>query len=183
MKHLASATAVLLVCSTAAWGGGHDFPSPDSTVTATVPTVDGTQVGWFFSSALHHEVREFFTDLETVSGLAQLRLDVPSNTLTSQPVSWQVLINDVKVGTFDVEPGYVGPIAMDFRYAPIPAASGGYTVALQVTSNADWGTGGHTLAYAGGLDHTITIVPEPATLGLLGAAVALGLARRRSGHA
>jgi hypothetical protein len=179
MRHLAAAAAVLLVCSTTAWGGIHYLPSPTSTVTATVPTVDSTQLGWFFSAALHHEVREFFTDLETVSGLARLRLDVPSNTLTSQPVSWEVLINNVEVGTFDVAPGYVGPISVDFAYPLIAAQNGGYTVALEVTSNADWGTGGHTLAYAGSLDHTITILPEPATLGLLGAGLALGLARRR----
>ena len=181
MRLWASVAVVLLVFSTVAWAETHDFPSSSSTVTATVPTINDTEIGWFFSSALHHEVREYLSDLEPVSGLAQLRLDVPSNTLTSQPVSWQVLINDIRVGIFDVQPGYVGPISRDFRYPEIPQADGGYTVALQVTSDADWGLGAHTLAYAGGLDHSIGIVPEPATLSLLAAAGVLVLVRRRAG--
>jgi hypothetical protein len=156
----------------------HSFPSASSTIVGSVPLIDEAETGWFFSVSLNHSITEYFVDSNPEIGRAIFDIHVRSNTLTSEPVEWEILINEVVIGAYAVFPEFTGPVSMAFDSPVIPALDGGYDVTMRVTNDVDFGEGAHTLAYAGPFEHAVVLIPEPATLAMLAAGLAM-LRRRR----
>jgi len=176
---LAIALGTMLAATAAARAGVHAFPSADSTVTASVGFVDTQEIGWFWMASLGHEVSEFLPDAEDPIGRAIFDIAVPQNETTGAATPWDVLINDVAVGGFDVPTGFTGAIHLPLDFDPIPASNGGYEVTFRVAADRAFGSGAHTLAYGGPYAHAVVLVPEPGTLALLASAAAACLRRRR----
>lgn len=186
-KRLGNVATILVFASVIAMAGAgaaladtHDFPSNDSTVTASVGVINENEIGWFLSASMGHKVTEVFADGEAEIERAILDIEVPQNTLTGTPVEWEVLINGVTIGDFQVLPGFLGSIHKDMLFDPISASGGEYEVALVVTNDVPFMGGAHTLAYAGPYDHSIQLIPEPATLSLLVLSGLCLLRRRRN---
>ena len=94
---------------------------------------------------------------------------------------WGVWVRDVAEDwvAFEVDAGYTGAIHLDVSFPAITALGGGYDVGIEVTNDVPIGDGSHTLAIADPHEHTIDLIPEPATVMLL-ALGGVAVVRRRS---
>jgi hypothetical protein len=125
-----------------------DFPSFDSTVVGSVGFIDDTQVGWFWSVARGDSVEETFSTGAGKIDRAFFKFIVPTNSLDPGAfVDWDVLINGVLVGSFRINEGQTGPVALDLKF---PAIAGpNYTIRFEVKNEVAGGAGSHSLGYAG----------------------------------
>ena len=180
MPKLPLALSVMLLMSVApiALADTHDFPSDDSAVVSSTGFIDGVQVGYFWSASRGDSVTETFADALPSVSQALFELDVVTNVLNQIPLDWDVLINDTVIGDFSVPVGFTGAIDLDFSFASIPSDGGNYEVRVEATNDIPGGAGSHTLAYAGGYGHSVTLVPEPTSLMLLLAPLLLVTRRR-----
>lgn len=153
----------------------HEFPSVDSTVVGSVGFIDDDEIGHFWSMIRGDSVEESFADALPQVTQAIFDFSVPGNVLSSIAVEWDVLINGVGVGDFSIAPGFTGDVHLDLSFAPIPADGGMYEVRFEVTNEIPPGGGSHTLAYAGDWQHSVQLIPAPASL----IALAIPLAGRR----
>ena len=164
---IACGCIVVFICAGMTGAAMHEFPSFDSTVDATVGPIDSDEIGWFWSESLGHGISETFTDPEPYVLRAVLDVDVPRNTLVSESIVWELWINDQAVGQFDIQAGFVGRVVADLEFAPVLAEDDAYTVQLRVRGDVPFDGGAHTFAFAGPGHHSITLIPEPTTLGLI----------------
>lgn len=172
--------AILGVAPAAARAEIFAFPSAGSTVVGSVGFVDGTQVGYFWDAGRGDSVEENFASVLPSATALDLHLHVLETYLNSgAAVDWDVLLNGVNIGSFSIPEGYLGDFNVSYGpFAAIPAILGNYEVRIEVTNVVPDGQGSHSWVYAGALQHSVNIRPEPATLGLLGLASLL-IRRRR----
>ena len=117
------------------------FPSNDSTVVASVGFIPPFYYGYFFSATDGHKVEETFTNtgLESVVGL-KLNLVVALDSLTTAPLSWNVLVNDIFVGRWTQRPiDGTGPKEFNYVFPDI-IGHGTYTIAMKVTADVPIGS-------------------------------------------
>jgi hypothetical protein len=140
------------------------FPSPLSTVVASVGSLGGGEYGYFWSVARGDKVEETFvgTGLALVVQL-DLDFDVSQNVLNSGAhVDWDVRVNGISVGGWSWHDGDgTGPVSLSYLLAPIVGA-GNYTVGMFVTNEVAPGQGSIALR-EGRLKLTghSGVVPEP----------------------
>jgi len=189
---LAQILILLMLTSGASATAFYDaFPSNNAAVVDSGGLInDPFYIGYFFSNTNGHMVQETFTDtgLESVVGL-KLSLAVAQDTLTTYPLTWNVLVNDLFVGTWTQRPiDGTGP--KEFQYIfPDIVGDGTYTIAMRVKYDIPAGGGSIALGYTSypGFGSLLLVgcpidenggqkpVPEPATMLLLGSGL-LGLA-------
>lgn len=132
-----------------------DFPSADSTVVGSMGFINADEVGYFWSVDRGDRVSQTFSASDCVNR-ARLEVEVVTNALNSGAfVAWELLINGVSVGTFTVEEGFIGEIALDFAFPNIQGPL--YEVDLRVTNQVPGGEGSITLAYASDFAHSLSL--------------------------
>jgi opacity protein-like surface antigen len=184
MKRFAVMAVALLALATPAAAATFTFPSAGSTVVGSVGFINADEIGYFWSAARGDSVEETFADPALSVDSLALALNVVTNVLASgAEVDWNVLLNNILVGSFTVTDGFTGDLNLLFSFAPI-SSPGSYTLRLEVTNEVPSGDGSHTFAYDGAFQHSVTFnpsVPEPATVLLLSSAlVGLAASRRRA---
>ncbi|MBL8488505.1 MAG: FxDxF family PEP-CTERM protein [Rhodocyclaceae bacterium] len=177
---VALAAAVWSAAGLAATSYSDGFPSPSSSVTASVGH-SGPNVEYFWSSALGHQVSQTYAGTGVFNAVSlELNILVSKNVLhAGNSVQWDVFVNGIDVGDWAwKDTDGTGYMHQTYGFAPI--AGDTYTILMAVKNVVPDGDGSIALNY----DSTMTIaaVPEPETyammlagLGLLGAA-----ARRRA---
>ena len=178
MRPVFLAAVLAVAFAGGAWADTWDFPSADSTVVGSVGFIDDDEIGYFWSASRGDSVTEAFADPASEVSQAIFDFSVPTNSLRSVASQWGVLINGTTIGNFSVPVGFTGDMHLDLSFDPIPTAGGEYSVRFAHLNEIPGGAGSHTLAYAGDWMHSVSLIPEPATLGLL-AVGAIGLLRRR----
>ncbi len=176
--------AAIVMIASAAQGGIHSFPSESSSVVGSLGFINDEEIGWFWSVGRGDMVSESFADPLVWVDRAIFDFAVPTNVLNNEAqVDWDILINDVTIGSFTINEGFTGSVLLDLSFAPIATDGGLYEVTLLVTNEVPGGYGSHSLAYAGDYSHSvelISVVPAPGAVMLGGIGVGLvGWIRRR----
>lgn len=175
----------MLAAAGSALGAVHVYPGAagSATVVGSVGYLNPNEVGYFWSQARGDSVTETFAD--ALLSVTQTRLDliVVQNVLSGgNSVNWNVLLNGMLIGNFTINQGFTGPVMHIFNHAPVPNIGGMYTVRMEVTNEVPVGAGSHTF-YAGlqpgGVGSTVTLIPSPASLALLGLSGLVAGRRRR----
>lgn len=130
------------------------FPSPKSTVIASIGFIDATQIGYFWSASRGDSVEQTIKGPSTAK-TALLRLDVIDNGLSGADTDWTMSINGTDVGSFVIAQGVTGPIKARMRFKTISGPK--YDVKIYMTNEVPSGDGAITLRYAGQGWHSITL--------------------------
>lgn len=178
MSKLFVSATVLAALAGSAMAQTFPFPSSGSAVVGSVGFINANEVGYFWSTNRGDSVTETFgSALPSVNG-TNLRLNVLQNILSSgNNVNWDVVLNGSTVGSFSVPQGFLGALNVPISHAPVAAIGGNYTLRIQVTNEVPGGFGSHTLG--ANFETSVTFVPAPASLGLLGLAGLAATRRRR----
>ncbi|MCC6677133.1 MAG: hypothetical protein IT436_08310 [Phycisphaerales bacterium] len=178
-KWIPAALAALSVQSYAD-AGVHAFPSAGSWVVGSPGRLDKDRVGLFWSRERGDSVTQTFDDPLPYVDRVILRLRPGDTPVFDDPynagVLWAVKINDLRIGTFSVMPGWTGETPMEFRFDPI-ASPGDYTVRLEVIGTTPGSYPGHT--FGADIDTSVSLIPAPGAAALLGVGGLLAARRRR----
>jgi hypothetical protein len=177
MKRVVVGLAVAWFASVSALGQTYEYPSAGSTVVGSVGFIDATRIGFFWSAARGDSVTQTFASPLSAVDRVIMQLNVPNNGLASA-LNWDVRLNGVDIGDFSVAPGVLGDITVDLSGFSVPSMGGNYTMRIAALNTIPPGGGSHTLTYAGPAAHSLTLLPEPASLILV--VLAAGLIRRRA---
>ena len=133
-----------------------DFPSGDSAVAGNAAFISDVEVGFFWSAAAGDSVSQTFRASECIRQ-AILDIEVLNNSLSEGAfVTWELVINGVVVGSFNVESGFTGEITEAFTFPAIFGPE--YQVELRVANEVPVGDGSISLAYAGDFAHSLTLI-------------------------
>lgn len=184
MRNLLVGMAALAAAGTAL-GAVHSYPGAagSATVVGSVGYINPNEVGYFWSVSRGDSVTETFADGLPFVTQTRLDLDVIQNVLNSgNSVNWNVLLNGTVIGSFSVAQGFTGPVTHILNHAAVAHIGGNYTVRMEVANEVPGGGGSHTWlagAPAGAIGSTVTLVPAPASLALLGLGGLIAGRRRR----
>jgi Cys-rich repeat protein len=93
-------------------------------------------------------VEETFSTSADKIDRAFFKFIVPTNSLAPDAfVDWDVLINGILVGSFRINSGQTGPVALDLKFPAITGPT--YTIRFEVKNEVAPGEGSHSLGYAG----------------------------------
>jgi MYXO-CTERM domain-containing protein len=177
MKTLIGSAVIVAALAGSAMGQTFPFPSAGSAVVGSVGFINPNEVGFFWTATRGDSVSETFGSALASVNSTTLRLNVVQNALNSgNSVNWDVLLNGTTIGNFTVPQGFLGALNVPLAHAPVAAVGGNYALRIQVTNVVPGGGGSHSLA--ANIGTSVTFVPAPASLGLLGLA-GLAAARRR----